>query len=42
MAALAMSLGYTSESAFSNAFKRVTGNAPKRYRTAARAVLDRP
>jgi AraC-like DNA-binding protein len=35
---LAGRLGYTSESAFSNAFKRVTGNAPKRYRTAARAV----
>jgi AraC-like DNA-binding protein len=35
---LAGQLGYTSESAFSNAFKRVTGNAPKRYRTAARAA----
>lgn len=34
---LARSLGYTSESAFSNAFKRVTGTAPKRYRSAARA-----
>jgi AraC-like DNA-binding protein len=34
---LAGQLGYTSESAFSNAFKRVTGNAPKRYRTASRA-----
>jgi AraC-like DNA-binding protein len=34
---LAGLLGYTSESAFSNAFKRVTGNAPKRYRTAALA-----
>lgn len=34
---LAHSLGYTSESAFSNAFKRVTGNAPKRYRSAMRA-----
>ncbi len=31
---LARSIGYTSEAAFSNAFKRVTGNAPKRYRTA--------
>lgn len=29
---VASSLGYTSESAFSTAFKRVTGNAPKRYR----------
>ena len=36
VAVLAQSLGYTSESAFSNAFKRVTGNAPKRYRVAAR------
>jgi AraC-like DNA-binding protein len=34
---LAGSLGYGSESAFSNAFKRATGNAPKRYRTAARS-----
>jgi AraC-like DNA-binding protein len=31
---LARSLGYVSESAFSNAFKRITGNAPKRYRSA--------
>ena len=37
IAELARSLGYTSESAFSNAFKRVTGEAPKRYRTAARS-----
>ena len=37
VAVLARSLGYTSESAFNNAFKRITGNAPKRYRTAARA-----
>jgi AraC-like DNA-binding protein len=28
---VALSLGYTSESAFSNAFKRVMGQAPKRY-----------
>ena len=34
---LARSLGYTSESAFSNAFKRVTGQAPKRYRSVVRA-----
>jgi AraC-like DNA-binding protein len=34
---LAGQLGYTSESAFSNAFKRITGNAPKRYRIASRA-----
>ncbi|MGD0189681.1 MAG: AraC family transcriptional regulator [Rhizomicrobium sp.] len=37
---LARSLGYASESAFSNAFKRVTGHAPRRYRTAARAQRD--
>src|ERR1700691_4320874 len=29
---LARSLGYTSDSAFSHAFKRVTGMAPKHYR----------
>ena len=35
-------LGYGSESAFSNAFKRVTGQAPKRYRNSVRAAsLDR-
>jgi AraC-like DNA-binding protein len=34
---LANSLGYTSESAFSHAFKRVTGSAPKRYRSGAKA-----
>lgn len=33
---LALSLGYTSESAFSNAFKRTMGMAPKRYRDSAR------
>lgn len=32
VATLAASLGYASESTFSNAFKRVTGVAPKRYR----------
>ena len=37
VSALALSLGYTSESAFSNAFKRTIGIAPKRYRDAARA-----
>ena len=40
MAAIAQAVGYTSESAFSNAFKRVTGMAPKRYRDAARAAAD--
>jgi AraC-like DNA-binding protein len=37
---LALSLGYTSESAFSNAFKRTLGMAPKRYREAARKQLQ--
>lgn len=32
LSSLALSLGYTSESAFSNAFKRTVGMAPKRYR----------
>jgi AraC-like DNA-binding protein len=36
VADLARSLGYTSESAFSNAFKRVMGSAPRRYRSAVR------
>jgi AraC-like DNA-binding protein len=36
VSALALSLGYTSESAFSNAFKRTIGIAPKRYRDVAR------
>ncbi len=36
VAAVARSLGYTSESAFSNAFKRVTGHSPKAYRSASR------
>ncbi|WP_158884397.1 AraC family transcriptional regulator [Rhodanobacter sp. L36] len=33
---LGYSLGYTSESAFSNAFKRLVGKAPARYRAQAR------
>ncbi|MFT3696410.1 MAG: AraC family transcriptional regulator [Kofleriaceae bacterium] len=37
VAEVARSLGYTSESAFSNAFKRVTGTSPRGYRTKARA-----
>ncbi|MFE3068477.1 AraC family transcriptional regulator [Streptomyces sp. NPDC059247] len=36
VAAIASSLGYGSESAFSHAFKRTTGLAPRRYREAAR------
>lgn len=39
VAALARSVGYTSESAFSSAFKRVMGVAPRHYREAARAQL---
>jgi AraC-like DNA-binding protein len=38
---LGYSLGYSSESAFSNAFKRTTGMAPKRYRSVF-AGMDRP
>ena len=37
---LGLSLGYTTESAFSNAFKRTTGMAPKRYRNVF-ANMDR-
>ncbi|WP_182992251.1 AraC family transcriptional regulator [Herbaspirillum frisingense] len=36
IATMAQSLGYTSESAFSNAFKRVTGISPNTYRMAVR------
>jgi AraC-like DNA-binding protein len=36
ISAIAFALGYTSESAFSNAFKRAKGHAPKRYRTASK------
>jgi AraC-like DNA-binding protein len=35
---LARSLGYTSESAFSNAFKRMTGTSPRGYRSKARTT----
>jgi AraC-like DNA-binding protein len=35
VAVVARSLGYTSESAFSNAFKRFVGKSPKAYRSAA-------
>jgi AraC-like DNA-binding protein len=40
VAELGLSLGYSSESAFSNAFKRTTGMAPKRYRSVF-AKMDR-
>ena len=42
MSTLALSLGYASESAFSNAFKRAIGIAPKRYREAARKHHQEP
>ena len=35
---IAESLGYTSESAFSNAFKRAFGSAPKRFQSAAKSA----
>ncbi len=41
VAVIAQSLGYASESAFSNAFKRMTGHSPKAYRAAA-AGADEP
>ncbi len=37
VAAIAATIGYESESAFSNAFKRLTGYSPREYRTAARS-----
>lgn len=40
VSAIAFALGYTSESAFSNAFKREKGYAPKRYRTASRTNVS--
>lgn len=36
IAALAAQLGYASESSFSHAFQRITGNTPGRYRSTAR------
>jgi AraC-like DNA-binding protein len=44
VSALALSLGYTSESAFSHAFKRTAGVSPKHYRNergTAAALCDR-
>jgi AraC-like DNA-binding protein len=39
VAELAASLGYASESAFSNAFKRIIGLAPRKYRDATHAAV---
>ncbi|RYG38062.1 AraC family transcriptional regulator [bacterium] len=41
VSSLAYSLGYTSESAFSNAFKRIVGVAPKHYRNREYALEER-
>lgn len=41
VAAVGQSLGYMSESAFSTAFKRVTGHSPKAYRNASRISAPR-
>ena len=38
LSSIASSVGYTSESAFSNAFKRIVGKSPKRYRDAMRST----
>lgn len=39
---IGQSLGYSSESAFSNAFKRVTGASPRAYRSGARTAQPAP
>jgi AraC-like DNA-binding protein len=39
---IALSLGYESESAFSTAFKRVMGQAPRRYGRAGQAGPEAP
>ncbi|HQS46584.1 MAG TPA: AraC family transcriptional regulator [Xanthobacteraceae bacterium] len=41
VSAIARSLGYTSESAFSNAFKRVTGQSPRTFRRGAATAFTR-
>lgn len=40
LAAIARTLGYGSESAFSTAFKRLTGEAPRHYRARLRELSD--
>jgi AraC-like DNA-binding protein len=42
IAVVGRSLGYASESAFSNAFRRVTGHSPRAYRNAAQASAPYP
>ncbi|WP_406110301.1 AraC family transcriptional regulator [Kitasatospora purpeofusca] len=42
LSAIAASLGYGSDSAFSTAFKRATGLSPRHYREAARSAPDLP
>ena len=42
VAEVARSLGYSSESAFSNAFKRVSGKSPRTYRNAHHTNGDEP
>ncbi|MFE2721549.1 cupin domain-containing protein [Kitasatospora sp. NPDC059327] len=42
LSAIAASLGYGSDSAFSTAFKRTTGLSPRHYREAGRSTPDRP
>ncbi|MFF2043514.1 cupin domain-containing protein [Kitasatospora sp. NPDC058170] len=42
LSAIAGSLGYGSDSAFSNAFKRATGLSPRHYREAARSTPEFP
>lgn len=40
LAAIARALGYGSQSAFSTAFKRLTGEAPRHYRARLRELSD--
>lgn len=40
VALIGQSLGYSSESAFSNAFKRVTGSSPRAYRSRPRPAAE--
>jgi AraC-like DNA-binding protein len=42
IAEIARSLGYTSESAFSNAFERVSGKSPRAYRNTLESSVDDP